>query len=142
TAEAVVGLNLTGLDLAVLSACETGLGEVAGGEGVYGLQRAFHLAGARDVVASLWRVDDEATAALMAVFYRNLWVEKKPPREALRQAQLHLYRHPGQIAGLARRRGVDFTEKELPAVTVKPGDKDNRAATALWAAFVLSGAGR
>jgi CHAT domain-containing protein len=84
TAEAIVGLDLSGLDLAVLSACETGLGEVAGGEGVYGLQRAFHQAGCRDVVASLWRVNDEATAALMAVFYRKLWQENLPPVEALR----------------------------------------------------------
>jgi CHAT domain-containing protein len=92
TAEAIVGLRLEGLDLAVLSACETGLGEVAGGEGVYGLQRAFHLAGTRDVIASLWSVGDESTSALMGVFYRNLWIERMAPLEALRQAQLTLYR--------------------------------------------------
>src|SRR5262249_35478342 len=56
TAESLIGLRLEGLELAVLSACETGLGEAGGGEGVYGLQRAFHVAGCRNVVASLWKV--------------------------------------------------------------------------------------
>src|SRR5262249_20450094 len=69
TGEALVDLDLSGLDLAVLSACETGVGDVAGGEGTFGLQRAFHLAGTRDVVASLWQVPDLPTAALMALFY-------------------------------------------------------------------------
>src|SRR5262249_38779105 len=97
TAEALAGLNLVGLELAVLSACETGLGEAASGEGVFGLQRAFHLAGTRNVVASLWKVDDDATAALMALFYHQLWQENQPPLEALRRAQLALYRHPQDI---------------------------------------------
>src|SRR5262249_46293223 len=107
TAETLVGLDLRRLDLAVLSACETGLGDVAGGEGVFGLQRAFHLGGARNVVASLWKVDDQATAALMAVFYARLWDPDHPlpPGEALREAQLTLYRHPDRIAGLAGERG-------------------------------------
>src|SRR5262249_2395193 len=64
----LLGLRLEGLRLAVLSACETGLGDVAGGEGAFGLQRAFHLAGAHNVIASLWQVPDESTAALMTVF--------------------------------------------------------------------------
>jgi CHAT domain-containing protein len=142
TAEAIVGLRLDDMDLAVLSACETGLGEVAGGEGVFGLQRAFHIAGARNVAASLWKVDDDATAALMVLFYRNLWIEKKEPLEALRQAQLHLYRHPEQIPGLAKTRGVDFTERELPKVDDDPAVKETRTHARKWAAFVLSGDGR
>jgi CHAT domain-containing protein/Tfp pilus assembly protein PilF len=88
TAEAIAGLPLQGLELVVLSACETGLGTVAGGEGVFGLQRAFHLAGARKVVASLWKVDDTATRELMRRFYSNLWDKGLPAAEALRRAQL------------------------------------------------------
>jgi CHAT domain-containing protein len=88
TAEAIAGLPLQGLELVVLSACETGLGTVAGGEGVFGLQRAFHLAGARTVIASLWKVDDTATRKLMRLFYSNLWEQGMAAAEALRQAQL------------------------------------------------------
>jgi CHAT domain-containing protein/tetratricopeptide (TPR) repeat protein len=145
TAEAIAGLPLQNLELAILSACETGLGEVAGGEGVFGLQRAFHLAGAKNVIASLWKVDDQATAALMAVFYNKLWQQKLPASEALRQAQLTLYYHPEWIGALARERGPNFDKMvRLPAgpdkgVKNKPGDK---AATKLWAGFVLSGLGR
>ena len=65
TGEAIAGLQLEKLKLVVLSACETGLGANTDTEGVRGLQRAFHLAGCPDVVASLWEVNDEATAALM-----------------------------------------------------------------------------
>ena len=86
TAEAIAGLPLQDLELVVLSACETGLGLVGGGEGVFGLQRAFHLADAHNVIASLWRVDDQATAALMAIFYDQLWRQHKPPMEASRRA--------------------------------------------------------
>jgi CHAT domain-containing protein/tetratricopeptide (TPR) repeat protein len=94
TAEDVAGLDLKGCTLAVLSACETGLGRTAGGEGVLGLQRAFHQAGCRTVVASLWKVDDEATGVLMERFYHNLWGKPHPPLEALRQAQLSLVADP------------------------------------------------
>ena len=131
------------MDLAVLSACETGLGESATGEGVFGLQRAFHLAGCKDVVASLWKVDDDATAALMALFYHELWVKDRPPLEALRQAQLALYRHPGEARTLAKLRGPDF-DKTVKRV-VQPPPKGERpakpAAVKDWAAFVLSGPG-
>jgi CHAT domain-containing protein len=142
TAEAIAGLPLQNLELAVLSACETGLGEVAGGEGVFGLQRAFHIAGAHNVIASLWKVDDQATAALMALFYHKLWTEGKTPLEALRDSQLALMRHPDQIGNLATTRGPDFTKTVR---LVDGGQNTPRATTAdprLWSGFVLSGAGR
>jgi CHAT domain-containing protein len=145
TAEALAGLPLDQLELAVLSACETGLGDVAGGEGVFGLQRAFHLAGARNVVASLWRVNDEATAALMQLFYHHLWREHLPPIEALRQAQLYLYRHPGKVKDAARGAPDFFNDlktlpKETPGVPAPAGGE--RGHPRLWAGFVLSGAGQ
>jgi CHAT domain-containing protein len=73
TAEEVTGMDLSRNELVVLSACETGAGKVRGHEGVFSLQRAFHVAGSRAVVASLWAVDDRATQALMSRFYQNLW---------------------------------------------------------------------
>jgi CHAT domain-containing protein len=142
TGEALVDLDLSGLELAVLSACETGLGDVADGEGTFGLQRAFHLAGTRDVVASLWKVPDRATAALMALFYQNLWDKEMPPAEALRQAQLEIYRHPDRIPELAK--GFRGTLKEVPGTgdeVPNPG-ADGRGHPRLWAAFTLSGPGR
>jgi CHAT domain-containing protein len=147
TAEALAGLDLHGLELAVLSACETGLGEAASGEGVFGLQRAFHLAGTRNVVASLWNVSDKATAALMARFYHGLWVEGKTPLEALRQAQLTIYRHPERIADLADLGRPLFQQTvalpaDLGAVAGGQAFPAKRAPTRLWAAFVLSGVGQ
>ncbi len=138
TAEGLIGLRLEGLELAVLSACETGLGEDGGGEGVYGLQRAFHVAGCRDVIASLWKVDDAATQTLMTLFYRNLWEKKLDAAEALRQAQLTLYRHPEAVTVVAKR-GVDFTETDLPKVEEKPAEKTKHSPTSHWAAFTFSG---
>jgi CHAT domain-containing protein len=146
TADAIAGLNLTGLNLVVLSACETGLGEVAGGEGVYSLQRAFHMAGTRNVMASLWRVGDEATAALMIQFYRNLWQEKLPPLAALRRAQLALYRHPELITSWARgERGPDLgssrprSDKEAKSSIGSLAIEHSPVKS--WAGFILSGLG-
>ena len=89
----------------MLSRVRDGLGDVAGGEGVFGLQRAFHVAGCRDVVASLWKVDDEATAALMGLFYRNLWEKNVPPGRSAAQRQLAMYRNPERLPDLAAGRG-------------------------------------
>jgi CHAT domain-containing protein/tetratricopeptide (TPR) repeat protein len=130
TAEEVAGLDLSPCELAVLSACETGRGRVAGGEGVIGLQRSFHAAGARTVMASLWKVDDEATRDLMTLFYDNLWRRKLGPLEALRQAQLNTLR--GGTAG-GKKRGIGATEPEPVTLTVA------RTHPRFWAAWVLSG---
>lgn len=67
---------------------------MAGGEGVFGLQRALHEAGCRTTIASLWKVDDDATRFLMTEFYTNLWQKKLPKLEALRQAQLATRKQP------------------------------------------------
>ena len=87
-------------DLVTLSACRTGLGKLVNGEGVLGLTRAFLYAGTRSVLASLWNVNDTATAQLMTAFYRNL-KRGLSKDEALRQAKLELlhgkqpsWRHP------------------------------------------------
>ncbi len=87
TALEVSGLDLRGTKLVVLSACQTGLGDVASGEGVYGLRRAFTLAGAETQLTSLWYVNDVATKELMINYYQRLQ-NGEGRSEALRQAQL------------------------------------------------------
>jgi CHAT domain-containing protein len=136
----VADLDLERTELVVLSACETGRGETAGGEGVLGLQRAFQIAGAKNVVASLWVIDDEATVALMRLFYHKLWNEKKPPAIALREAQLALLHHPEQIKSFATR-GPNFSKlTDLPdGGIVKKSTLT--ASPRLWAAFVIAGPG-
>jgi CHAT domain-containing protein/tetratricopeptide (TPR) repeat protein len=79
-------------DLVVLSGCRTALGKEVRGEGLIGLARGFQYAGAPRVVASLWPVEDVATASLMTRFYTGLWIDRLPPAAALRQAQLWVRR--------------------------------------------------
>jgi CHAT domain-containing protein len=111
TALEITGMDLYGTELVVLSACNTGVGEIKTGEGVFGLRRAFALAGAKNLLMSLWPVSDEITANQMKAFYRNL--QTMPPADALRQAQLQ-------------------TIKELTA-------EEGSASPALWAPFILQG---
>lgn len=137
TAEEIAGLSLQNLELVTLSACETGLGEVAAGEGVFGLQRAFHQAGARSVVASLWKVSDNATRALMIEFYNNLWGKKMSKVEALRQAQITMIERydidAGELRGLGKK-PVQGGEANEPQRV-----RDASLPPKLWAAFQLSG---
>lgn len=126
TAEEVQTLDLRNVELATLSACETGLGEVAGGEGLLGLERAFQVAGAATVIASLWKVDDAATRDLMERFYDSLWNKDMGKLAALREAQLWMLRERG-LRGL---RPLDGEEDP---------SRDNRLPPYAWAAFVLSG---
>ena len=88
TAEEVAALDLEGVEWAVLSACDTGLGHVKAGEGVFGLRRAFQVAGARTVIMSLWSVDDRATEQWMQALYRGRLGAHLDTADAVRQASL------------------------------------------------------
>jgi CHAT domain-containing protein len=135
TAEELAFLPLGNVDLAVLSACETGLGQVAGGEGLLGIQRAFQISGVRTTIASLWKVDDAMTQRLMTAFYRNVLQRKQSYLEALRNAQLEMLR---ELRDPQRR-------AELMADALRGANEPvdaaalERGAPYFWAAFTLSG---
>jgi CHAT domain-containing protein len=90
TAYEISQMNLFNTELVVLSACETGLGDIQGNEGVYGLQRAFKIAGAKYLIMSLWQVPDKQTSLLMTTFYKKWLEEKMAIPEAFHAAQKEL----------------------------------------------------
>lgn len=92
TAEEIAGLDLSGVEWAVLSACDTGVGEVRTGEGVFGLRRALQLAGAATVVMSLWSVEDESARAWMKALYESRFGTGLSTAEAVREASVTLLR--------------------------------------------------
>lgn len=131
TALEVGELNLARVRLAVLSACETGLGETAGGEGVLGLQRAFQIAGAKSTITTLWSIPDEPTRILMERFYENHWSKKMGKLDALIEAQRWMLNEGKTNPGVQR--GIQRLEKTTDPIA--PG----RLPPYYWAAFVLSG---
>jgi len=82
----IANMNLSGVKLVVLSACETGLGTIKNGEGVYGLQRSFKMAGAENILSTLWKIDDEKSAEFMITFYSYLF-SGKSIRDAFNHTQ-------------------------------------------------------
>jgi CHAT domain-containing protein/Tfp pilus assembly protein PilF len=128
TALEAAGLDLWGTKLVVLSACETGLGEVQNGEGVYGLRRALVLAGSESQVMSLWKVSDEGTRDLMAGYYKRLRAGEGRT-EALRQVQLEMLKSGGAATG-GQSRGLDVGGG---------GGKHDYSHPFFWAAFIQSG---
>ncbi len=132
TAREVATLNLRA-SLVVLSACETGLGKAQGGEGSTSLARSFRYAGARSVMASLWRVSDLSTTLLMKNFYRQL-LHSRGPSEALRRAQLEMIRTQGKTRDLShpfywaafQLIGTDLEDAHRPVARLTHGDPAKR----------------
>ena len=91
TALEISEMNLQNAELVVLSACETGLGDIKGGEGVFGLQRAFKLAGVKTIIMSLWKVPDGSTSEMMQLFYSK-WLGGMDKREAFRETQREMHK--------------------------------------------------
>ncbi len=140
TASEVAEMDLSGMELAVLSACETGLGELAGGEGILGLQRAFAVSGCKSTVTSMWSVDDAATSVLMERFYLHLWEKKLSKLESLRQAQLDVLSHPEWVEERVKKlRGMPGLRGSGKSSEVVPGKKERRSLIAWWGAWQLSG---
>jgi CHAT domain-containing protein len=118
TAYEAAALDLWGTRLVVLSACETGVGDVRAGEGVYGLRRALVLAGSESQVMSLWQVDDAATRDLMVAYYKRLRAGEGRT-EALRAVQLEMLRGGG---GGERQGGPDRSHPFFWAAFIQSGD--------------------
>ena len=131
TALEAAGLDLWGTKLVVLSACETGLGEVKNGEGVYGLRRALVLAGSESQVMSLWQVSDAATRDLMAAYYQRLQAGEGRT-EALKQVQLGMIKSAAQSTISGPRVGTGVDKGQKPRL-------EDRSHPFYWASFIQSG---
>jgi len=132
TAAEAAALDLWGTKLVVLSACETGLGDVKNGDGVYGLRRALVLAGSESQVMSLWQVSDAATRDLMKSYYTRLQ-GGEGRTEALRQVQLEMLKGLAGVQGAAGERGLlDSSGAKTQTV--------NYSHPYYWASFIQSGA--
>ena len=133
TAQEVSALDLRGLDLCVLSACETGLGEISG-DGVFGLQRGFKKAGAKTLLISLNRVYDEATGLLMTEFYRN-YLSGMSKVESLKSAQQYLRDYERPVTNSAANAAVFISKSRQQAM----GRKKVKPFTdpVYWAQFIL-----
>ena len=133
----IASWTLTNVDLVVLSACETGLGGKFGtGEEVLGLGYQFQTGGARAAIASLWKVSDGGTQALMTVFYDVLKTAQTPKAEALRQAQIALIQSQAQASGNPRAGLIAQQRQQLPQ---RVGDRLDHPY--YWAPFILIGNG-
>ncbi len=144
TAEQILRWKLNA-DLVTLSACETGLGQKQGGEGFVGFSQALFIAGARSVVLSQWKVDDQATALLMQRFYQNLLGQRPGLEQPLGKAaalaeakrwlrQLHAEETTALVKSLPAARGLEV----VPA-TPEAGSTQPYAHPYYWAAFILVG---
>jgi CHAT domain-containing protein len=135
SAEEVATLSLDGVQLVTLSACETGLGKVAGGEGLLGLQRAFQVAGADTVLATLWKIPDQTTRRLMERYYQNLWLRGMGKFDALREAQLWILRE-----GAAHETAEsEVAQRAKDQIKPARNSATQRVSPYYWAGFVLSG---
>ena len=125
-------LDLRGVDLLVLSACQTGLGKITG-DGVFGLQRGFKKAGANAILMSLWKVDDRATRLLMTHFY-NYLMDGVGKHEALRRAQQALRTTEVEVeTRMSSRHAITSRQKRARKTASKRIYDDPY----YWAAFIL-----
>ena len=136
TADEISTLKMGGVRLAVLSACETGLGRVAGGEGLIGIQRSFQVAGVGATIASFWNVEDRATMVLMTRFYRNLWEKKMSKLDSLREAQIWMLNNPDKVWDAETYATLRGDGRRKPVVQQ---NEKRRLSPEFWAAFSLSG---
>jgi CHAT domain-containing protein/tetratricopeptide (TPR) repeat protein len=132
--------DLSGVELMVLSSCESAMGARTQREGMLGMQRALHVAGVRSLICTIGPVNDAAASVLMEEFYTNLWQRKLSPLEALRLAKFAVRDHPERVfkrwdeLAAKRPRGLS----EIPEKLSSGGRAPERSPAAWWAGFVLS----